>query len=95
MSATAGESVVMTYKMLGQDNKETRATALLFTPKTVPPAKGWPIVVWAHGTTGVADICAPSKSSMDLDVKSMINELLLITKDWENQVVQKPILILI
>ena len=88
MSATAGESVVMTYKMLGQDNKETRATALLFTPKTVAPAKGWPIVVWAHGTTGVADICAPSKSSMDPDVKSMINELLsagyvVVAPDYE------------
>lgn len=88
MSATAGESVVMTYKMLGQDNKETRATALLFTPKTVAPAKGWPIVVWAHGTTGVADICAPSKSSMDPDVKSMINKLLsagyvVVAPDYE------------
>lgn len=30
MSATAGESVVMTYKMLGQDNKETRATAFFY-----------------------------------------------------------------
>jgi hypothetical protein len=22
---------------------------------------GWKIVVWAHGTTGVADKCAPSR----------------------------------
>ncbi|MBS1072483.1 alpha/beta hydrolase [Gluconobacter cerinus] len=24
------------------------------------PKEGWPLVIWAHGTTGVADICAPS-----------------------------------
>ena len=77
MSATAGESVVMTYKMLGIDNTEVQATALLFTPKTAPPAKGWPIVVWAHGTTGVADICAPSRNQLNSYIQAMINGLLL------------------
>jgi hypothetical protein len=36
----AGESVVMTYKMLGINNKGTQATALVFTPEGTPPAKG-------------------------------------------------------
>jgi acetyl esterase/lipase len=26
-----------------------------------PPAGGWPVVAWAHGTIGVADVCAPSR----------------------------------
>src|SRR5690554_6825116 len=50
MSATAAESVIMTYKMLGVNGNEVQATSLLFTPKTAPPITGWPIVVWAHGT---------------------------------------------
>ncbi|MFW1744843.1 alpha/beta fold hydrolase [Acinetobacter guillouiae] len=58
----AEESVVMTYKMQGITGQETQATALVFTPKTEPPAGGWPIVVWAHGSVGVADECAPSKN---------------------------------
>ncbi len=57
--ASASKSLV-TYKMLGVDGAEVDATTLVFTPKTVPPVNGWPIVVWAHGTTGVADECAPS-----------------------------------
>ena len=61
MSAIAAESRVMTYKMLGVDNKEVTATALVFVPNKPQPANGWPIVVWAHGTTGVADKCAPSQ----------------------------------
>ncbi|MFW1744844.1 serine aminopeptidase domain-containing protein [Acinetobacter guillouiae] len=60
----AAESVVMTYKMQGISGKETQATALVFTPKTVPPAEGWPIVVWAHGAVGVADNCAPSRNRL-------------------------------
>lgn len=32
----------------------------LFLPKGTPPAGGWPLVSWGHGTLGGADICAPS-----------------------------------
>jgi pimeloyl-ACP methyl ester carboxylesterase len=32
----------------------------LFLPQGTPPAGGWPLVAWAHGTTGIADTCAPS-----------------------------------
>ncbi|WP_249202911.1 MULTISPECIES: lipase family protein [Gluconobacter] len=29
-------------------------------PKGKAPVGGWPVVAWEHGTTGVADVCAPS-----------------------------------
>ncbi|WP_420383423.1 lipase family protein [Novosphingobium sp.] len=32
----------------------------LLLPKTAMPKGGWPIIAWEHGTTGIADICAPS-----------------------------------
>lgn len=32
----------------------------LLLPRGPAPAGGWPIVAWEHGTTGIADICAPS-----------------------------------
>ena len=38
--------------MLGQSGQEVQATSLVFTPNTPQPVGGWPIVVWAHGTTG-------------------------------------------
>lgn len=31
-----------------------------FTPKGSPPPGGWPLIAWAHGTVGMADVCAPS-----------------------------------
>jgi pimeloyl-ACP methyl ester carboxylesterase len=31
-------------------------------PKGRPPKKGWPVISYAHGTTGVGDVCAPSRA---------------------------------
>lgn len=77
MSAITSERLVMTYKMLGISGKEVQATALVFTPRTTAPAAGWPIVVWAHGTTGVADQCAPSRLALNTYVQNMITQLLV------------------
>src|SRR5664280_2045282 len=33
-------------------------------PGGPPPVAGYPIVTWAHGTTGLADACAPSKQGV-------------------------------
>src|SRR5690606_41954289 len=52
-SGIADESVIMTYKMLGINGKETQATALVFTPAGTPPATGWPIVAWAQDRKSV------------------------------------------
>lgn len=36
------------------------ASGLLYLPKTPVPKGGWPLIVWGHGTFGIADVCAPS-----------------------------------
>lgn len=35
-------------------------SGVLYVPRGKAPRGGWPLVVWAHGTLGVADPCAPS-----------------------------------
>ena len=35
-------------------------SGVVLIPTGTPPAGGWPVVSWGHGTTGVADVCAPS-----------------------------------
>jgi pimeloyl-ACP methyl ester carboxylesterase len=32
-------------------------------PKGKAPKHGWPVISWAHGTTGIADACAPSRTN--------------------------------
>lgn len=35
-------------------------SGIIFFPKGKAPKGGWPVIAWAHGTTGIADVCAPS-----------------------------------
>ncbi|AFJ47244.1 alpha/beta hydrolase [Shimwellia blattae] len=35
-------------------------SAAIFLPFGEAPKEGWPVVVWAHGTAGIASECAPS-----------------------------------
>ncbi|WP_218660772.1 alpha/beta hydrolase [Acinetobacter pittii] len=88
LGTVAAESSILTYKMLGQSGQEVQATSLVFTPNTPPPVGGWPIVVWAHGTTGVADACAPSKAALTESTKDLISKLLaagyvVVAPDYE------------
>lgn len=88
LGTVAAESSILTYKMLGQSGQEVQATSLVFTPNTPPPVGGWPIVVWAHGTTGVADACAPSKAALTDSTKDLISKLLaagyvVVAPDYE------------
>lgn len=40
--------------------KPVVVSGAVFLPAGTPPQGGWPIVAWAHGTMGMADVCAPS-----------------------------------
>jgi dienelactone hydrolase len=37
------------------------STGTVFVPKGRAPQGGWPVISWAHGTSGIGDACAPSK----------------------------------
>ena len=74
--------------MLGVTGKTVSATAAVFVPKGTAPSTGWPIVAWAHGTTGVADVCAPSLSADLGGVDPMIAALvqqgfMVVAPDYE------------
>ncbi len=61
-SGLAEVSQRVEYRMPSVNGGLTVATAVVLLPKGIAPAGGWPVVAWAHGTTGVADQCAPSLS---------------------------------
>jgi len=46
----------------GLDGRPIAVSGQLFLPAGAPPAGGWPLLAWAHGTVGVGDRCAPSWS---------------------------------
>lgn len=45
----------------GVGGKDSRIdSAAVFLPEGATPEGGWPVVVWTHGTIGIANSCAPS-----------------------------------
>lgn len=49
-------------------------TGVVAVPDGEAPAGGFPVIAWAHGTTGIADVCAPS---IDVgDTVAIANQLL-------------------
>lgn len=48
------------YGSVGVDGRPDRVTGVLVVPDGTAPRDGWPVVAWAHGTTGIEDRCAPS-----------------------------------
>ena len=48
------------YHSQDAEGHDVTASAAVLTPPGQPPKDGWPVMVWAHGTSGVAQQCAPS-----------------------------------
>jgi hypothetical protein len=48
------------YLSTGHFGLPVIVSGAVFIPEGATPAGGWPMVSWAHGTVGVADVCAPS-----------------------------------
>ena len=48
------------YHSTSIDGEDIAVTGLILIPMGTAPSGGWPVITWAHGTTGIADVCAPS-----------------------------------
>ena len=58
-------------------------SALALVPHGSQPARGWPVVAWAHGTTGVAGQCAPSIAPNLGHDQSAVREVrALLARSW-------------
>ena len=79
---------IMTYKMPYRSGELREASALIYYPNTPKPEDGWRIVVWTHGTVGVADACAPSNNPIGENFKKTTDLLLragylIVAPDYE------------
>jgi len=54
------------YRSTGVDGSLVEVTGFVLAPSGEPPPGGRPVLSWAHGTTGVADVCAPSRFLLGL-----------------------------
>jgi pimeloyl-ACP methyl ester carboxylesterase len=61
---SAAENLLVLYHSEAVAGHDTAVSGTVSIPPGRPPAGGWPVLSWAHGTTGVADVCAPSRDAV-------------------------------
>jgi fermentation-respiration switch protein FrsA (DUF1100 family) len=59
--ANARYTKLVLYTSRTPQNRVVAVSGSVAVPKGKAPKGGWPVITWAHGTTGVADVCAPSR----------------------------------
>jgi pimeloyl-ACP methyl ester carboxylesterase len=70
------------YGSTGLDGKPVADSGMVLAPEAPPGEAGYPVVAWAHGTTGIADDCAPSKQGVEgipADVRYLVAEGYVVT----------------
>lgn len=75
--SAASSIKVMNYKMPNVLGKTVETSALVLFPKIAKPKDGYRVVVWAHGTLGVADKCAPTNTPLNANFKNYTAKNLL------------------
>jgi pimeloyl-ACP methyl ester carboxylesterase len=53
-------AVRILYHSLDATGQDVATSGVVLIPAGTPPSSGWPVIAWAHGTSGVARLCAPS-----------------------------------
>ncbi len=59
----AARTTLVLYRSNSLDGKAIAVSGTFAIPKGKAPKGGWPVISWAHGTTGSADVCAPSRDA--------------------------------
>jgi pimeloyl-ACP methyl ester carboxylesterase len=57
----AASNTLVLYRSTDAAGRTDAVSGTITVPKGKAPKGGWPILTWAHGTTGIADRCAPSR----------------------------------
>jgi len=57
----AARTTLVLYRSTAVRGGATAVSGLVSVPKGKAPKGGWPVVTYAHGTSGIPDACAPSR----------------------------------
>ena len=86
-SALGTRAWFVVYGSTGLDGQPVAVSGMVLAPELPPAEGGYPVVAWAHGTTGIADTCAPSKSGvagLPAEIQDLATEGYVVTAtDYE------------
>jgi len=58
----ASKTILVMYRSRDPQGRPIAVSGTVDLPKGTAPSGGWKMISWGHGTTGVADACAPSRT---------------------------------
>lgn len=70
----AASNTFVLYHTVSPTGRDVAVSGVISVPKETAPPGGWPIISWAHGTTGNAPQCAPSQSDRPNIEQQFLNE---------------------
>jgi pimeloyl-ACP methyl ester carboxylesterase len=69
----AAQNLLVLYRTTTVTGQDVAVSGTIAVPHGTPPAEGWPVVSWAHGTTGSAPQCAPSRTDVPDDEQTALD----------------------
>jgi alpha/beta superfamily hydrolase len=78
----AGQTKVVLYRSTSLHQQPIAVSGIVQTPKGTAPKGGWPVITYAHGTTGIADQCAPSRDVAGTPVHPYNAYILPLVSRW-------------
>jgi fermentation-respiration switch protein FrsA (DUF1100 family) len=80
--ADARYTKLVLYSSRTPQGAKTAVSGSVSVPRGKVPKGGWPVISWAHGTTGVADACAPSRNSATSPAQLSISYIYPELNEW-------------
>ena len=60
---SAARNILVLYRSRNINGQDVAVSGTIAIPQGKPPAGGWPLITWTHGTTGIVSACAPSRDT--------------------------------
>lgn len=82
---SASRNELITYSSVNGNGRPIVVSGTVAVPTGTPPDGGWPVISWAHGTTGIADTCAPSGDTVDGAAHDYLGRTIASLDGWLRQ----------
>ena len=79
---SAARNWLVLYRSTNIAGEPVAVSGTVAVPAGTPPAGGWPVISWTHGTTGIADVCAPSRNGPDYPDKDYVDGINQVLDQW-------------
>ncbi|MSO41968.1 MAG: alpha/beta fold hydrolase [Solirubrobacterales bacterium] len=80
--AEAASTKLVLYSSITPQGKRTAVSGSVSVPEGKAPKGGWPVISYGHGTTGIADVCAPSRNTEGGPAQGYIDYIDPQLNDW-------------